>query len=106
MEALVASRTRRGGSGPWKNKGGAEFDVRSLEEALLGPAAGRVEGFEVRKTSNQDKAYRCPYCEGTIQPRSAHTVAFPSGRPGERRHYHTACWGRQARSLGGRRSSV
>lgn len=100
----MASRTRRGGSGPWKNRDGSGLDLRSLEDSLLGPAAGRVDGFEVRHTSNHEKRYRCPYCEGWVEPGTLHTVALPSGRPEERRHYHAGCWARQARSgRGGRR---
>jgi hypothetical protein len=99
----MASRTRRGGSGPWKNKSGAELDLRSLEDSLLGAAAARVPGYEVRNSVNKDKTYRCPYCEGWITPGTPHTVALPSGRPDERRHYHSACWLRQANQSRGRR---
>jgi hypothetical protein len=49
------------------------------------------EGFEVRTVSG-DRRYRCPYCEGWIEPGVAHVVAFPSGRAEERRHYHNGCW--------------
>lgn len=98
----MASRTRRGGSGPWKNKG-QDLDLRNLEDSLLGPAAARVSGFEVRSSRNQDKTYRCPYCEGTIAPGTPHTVALPAGRPEDRRHYHSACWVRQANRSRGRR---
>lgn len=100
----MASRTRRGGSGPWKKHQGAGLDLRSLEQSVLGPVTARVKGFEVRRTVNPDKSYRCPYCEGLIEPGTAHTVGFPFGRPEARRHYHTACWSRQANSnRGGRR---
>jgi hypothetical protein len=94
----MASRTRRGGSGPWKNRTGPVLDIRTLEDSLLGPAAGRVDGFQVRRTSNDQKRYRCPYCEGWVEPGTPHTVAVPDGRPQDRRHYHSACWARQARS--------
>lgn len=100
----MASRTRRGGSGPWKDRSGGPLDVSKLEEALLGPASGRVEGFEVRRTANQDKRYRCPYCQGWVEPGTPHLVAFPSGRPEERRHYHSGCWSRQANAGAGGRS--
>ncbi|HEX2052524.1 MAG TPA: ATP/GTP-binding protein [Actinomycetota bacterium] len=100
----MPSRTRRGGSGPWKNKAAGDLDIGKLEESLLGPASGRIAGYEVRRTANQPKRYRCPYCEGWVEEGSPHLVAFPSGRPEERRHYHTACWSRQANTGGGRRS--
>lgn len=97
----MASRTRRGGSGPWKNRSGGGTDISKLEETLLGPASGRVEGFEVRRTANHQKRYRCPYCQGWVEPVTPHLVAFPSGRPEERRHYHSACWSRQANATTG-----
>ena len=101
----MASRTRRGGSGPWKRREGADLDIRSLEEAVLGPVSARLDGFEVQRSVNPGKRYRCPYCEGFIEPGAAHTVGFPAGRPEVRRHYHTACWTRHANSTrGGRRS--
>ncbi|CAN5896285.1 hypothetical protein BH23ACT12_BH23ACT12_22730 [soil metagenome] len=100
----MASRTRRGGSGPWKNRTGRALDIQTLEDCLVGPAAGRVDGFQVRRTSNDHKRYRCPYCEGWVEPGTPHTVAVPNGRPEDRRHYHSSCWARQANSgRGGRR---
>ena len=102
----MASRTRRGGSGPWKSKSPKDLDLRILEESVIGPASGRLEGYDVRRTANHDKRYRCPYCEGWIEERVPHIVAFPSGRPEARRHYHSACWSRQANAGGGRRSTA
>jgi hypothetical protein len=99
----MASRTRRGGSGPWKRKSGAELDLRSLEESVLGAAAARAAGYEVKKSLNKEKTYRCPYCEGSITPGTPHTVAVPVGRPEDRRHYHSACWMRRANQSRGRR---
>ena len=61
------------------------------------PALDR-EGYEVRTTSG-DRRYRCPYCHGPVEPGTAHVVAFPSGQPEDRRHYHTGCWLRAQGSL-------
>ena len=102
----MASRTRRGGAGPWKGKAAAELDLRTLEESVIGPAAARAAGYEVRGTVNNDKRYRCPYCEGWIEVRTPHTVAFPAGRPEDRRHYHSACWTRQLNRRRGRPSTA
>ena len=62
------------------------------------PALGR-EGFEVRTTTG-DRRYRCPYCQGSVEPGIPHVVAFPSGQPEERRHYHSGCWVKARGSLG------
>ena len=53
------------------------------------------------------KAYRCPGCNQEVRPGTAHVVVWPVGDAGsgrwtgpepdggeERRHWHTACWGR------------
>lgn len=103
----MASRTRRGGSGPWKNRTPEPLDLGRLETAVLGPASGRVDGYDARQSVNREKAYRCPYCHGTIAAGTPHTLALPSGRPDDRRHYHTGCWSRQVNVMrGGRRSPV
>lgn len=94
----MASRTRRGGSGPWKGRAVPDLDLRRLEESVLGPPAARTEGFEVRQAVNRQKQYRCPFCQGWITPGTKHTVALPTGRPEDRRHYHAGCWARQAKA--------
>jgi hypothetical protein len=41
------------------------------------------------------KTYRCPGCDQEIRPGVGHVVAWPAegwGDPGDRRHWHTACW--------------
>lgn len=38
------------------------------------------------------KRYRCPYCNGWIEPGISHVVAFQTGHPEDRRHYHAGCW--------------
>jgi len=48
------------------------------------------------------KDYRCPGCDALIRPGTPHVVVWPDAvLPGdqravdERRHWHTACWGRR-----------
>jgi len=42
------------------------------------------------------KVYRCPGCQGEIQPGTAHIVAWNMDYSAdERRHWHTACWKRR-----------
>jgi hypothetical protein len=48
------------------------------------------------------KTYQCPGCQSPIPPGMAHLVVWPeeSPWPGERavdqrRHWHSACWGRR-----------
>ena len=42
------------------------------------------------------KVYRCPGCQGEIQPGTAHIVAWNVDYSAEdRRHWHTACWKRR-----------
>jgi hypothetical protein len=38
------------------------------------------------------KPYMCPACGNEIGARTGHVVAWPDGRPDERRHWHTHCW--------------
>jgi hypothetical protein len=54
------------------------------------PALGR-DGYEVRTTTGE-RRYRCPYCQGPVEPGLSHVVAFPAGQPEDRRHYHSGCW--------------
>ena len=45
------------------------------------------------------KVYRCPGCQGEIQPKTAHIVAWNIDYSAdERRHWHTACWKRRTPS--------
>jgi len=66
-----------------------------------GPGWAAFEGFEVQPAAGP-KRYRCPWCEGWIEPGIAHVVAFESGHPEERRHYHSPCWRRYTASAGGK----
>jgi hypothetical protein len=57
--------------------------------------AWRVRGVPGAAAS---KAYMCPGCRQQIVPGTPHVVAWPAermgafGGPGDRRHWHTACW--------------
>lgn len=45
------------------------------------------------------KVYRCPGCQGEIQPGTSHIVAWNVDYSAdERRHWHTACWKRRTPS--------
>lgn len=81
---------RRRGQGP-----APPLDVAEIANRLRGPSWATTEGFEVKRTVGS-KRYRCPYCEGWIEPDTQHVVAFEVGRPEDRRHYHSPCWARQA----------
>jgi hypothetical protein len=45
------------------------------------------------------KVYRCPGCNQEIFPRTLHLVVWPEGEPGQRRHWHKACWERHFAEL-------
>ncbi|MFA5708631.1 hypothetical protein [Mycolicibacterium sp.] len=46
------------------------------------------------------KVYRCPGCDQEIRPGVAHVVVWPADLGedaiADRRHWHTACWGKRA----------
>ncbi|MCW2499230.1 MAG: hypothetical protein JWN87_906 [Frankiales bacterium] len=64
---------------------------------LRTPAGERVEdGFTVRSVGASDRVYRCPGCAQEVSG-VPHLVAWPEGRPDERRHWHTPCWGARGR---------
>jgi hypothetical protein len=80
-----------------------------------GPDDGRLEsGFvtdpltggtaEVRRVQpyRATKAYRCPCCNQEIAVGTGHIVIVPLRDPGERRHWHAACWGRRSSRRPGR----
>ena len=76
-----------------------ELYLEGVQERILGPASARAEGFEVHTAVNKLKRYRCPYCEGWVEAGSHHIVALPAGTPDNRRHFHTGCWSRHAKTL-------
>ncbi len=43
------------------------------------------------------KDYRCPGCDQELRAGTPHVVAWPEGRPDDRRHWHTACWDARGR---------
>jgi hypothetical protein len=63
-------------------------------DAPAPPVGEQVEdGFVVRRVSGASgKAYRCPGCDQELRPATPHVVAWPEGRPDDRRHWHAACW--------------
>ncbi len=72
--------------------------LRAGDDDRVGPAvpAGeRVEdGYVVRRVpgSRTGRGYRCPGCDQELPSGGPHVVAWPEGRPDERRHWHTPCW--------------
>lgn len=46
------------------------------------------------------KTYRCPGCDHEIRSATAHVVVWPAdageSAVGDRRHWHTPCWGNRA----------
>lgn len=76
-------------------------EAPGASEGVAGPAGAAFEGFEVRPAAGP-KRYRCPWCEGWIEPGIPHVVAFESGRPEGRRHYHSPCWRRYAAAVRGK----
>lgn len=64
---------------------------------LRAPGGERLEaGYVVRSVGASDKAYVCPGCAQEVL-RVPHVVAFPEGRPDDRRHWHTPCWAARGR---------
>jgi hypothetical protein len=75
---------------------------RDDEAAPAPPAGERVEdGHVVRSVAGtaSGRPYRCPGCDQELRPGTPHVVAWPEGRPDDRRHWHTPCW--QARGRRG-----
>lgn len=87
-------RTRRN-EPPARRRGGqappAVPDEKELASRIFGPANLAAPGYEAWQTAGT-KRYRCPYCQGWIEPGTPHVVAYAAGRPEERRHYHSGCW--------------
>lgn len=58
--------------------------------------------WAVRRLTGEssDRTYLCPGCEQDIHPGTPHVVAWPEegvGGVGDRRHWHTPCWGARER---------
>lgn len=59
------------------------------------PAGESVEdGCVVRRVAGNaaGKRYRCPGCDQEVHGGAPHVVAWPQGRPDDRRHWHAPCW--------------
>jgi hypothetical protein len=71
------------------------FSTRRVEEHPDGEwVVQRITG------SSSVKSYRCPGCDQLIPPATPHVVAWPfedDKSQEERRHWHTACWGKRDR---------
>lgn len=64
---------------------------------LVTPAGERIEGgFTVRSVGVSDRVYLCPGCAQEVVG-VAHVVAWPTGDPDNRRHWHTPCWAARGR---------
>jgi hypothetical protein len=70
------------------------------DAAVRLPAGERVEdGHVVRSVAGTGggSPYRCPGCDQELRRSAPHVVAWPEGRPDDRRHWHTACWAARGR---------
>jgi hypothetical protein len=96
-----SNRPRRRGRGA---RVPAEGTAEDLETRLV-HGGGRLEehpdgNWRVRAVPRAaaTKAYLCPGCRQQIVAGTTHVVAWPAdqvgafGGPGDRRHWHTACW--------------
>ena len=90
------------GSGRAAKRYAAEAALRAGDDdrpVLRPPAGERVEdGHVVRSAGVTQRVYRCPGCDQELVG-VAHVVAWPQGRPDDRRHWHSPCW--QARAVRG-----
>lgn len=69
--------------------------LRAGDDGPRVPAVEQVEdGWVVRRVAGTagDRAYRCPGCDQLHAAGQPHVVAWPEGRPDDRRHWHTPCW--------------
>ena len=60
------------------------------------PGESAEDGFVVRRVAGNapGRSYRCPGCDQELDGGTPHVVAWPEGRPDDRRHWHTAVLGR------------
>ncbi len=63
------------------------------------------EPYHVAVSRQTDATFVCPACNQPIPPKTNHVVAWAAGglfgegiAADERRHWHTACWGRFGRA--------
>ena len=85
-----------GGSGRAAKRAAALAALRKGDDDAPRPTAGeRVEdGHVVRSVAGtaSPRPYRCPGCDQELRAGTPHVVAWPEGRPDDRRHWHSACW--------------
>ena len=60
------------------------------------PLTGRTAEVRSIQPHAALKPYRCPGCGQEIAPGVGHLVVVPLADASERRHWHTACWGRRS----------
>lgn len=66
--------------------------AEELSKRIIGPQWAQTDDFVVRSSVTESKRYRCPWCEGWIEPGTIHVVAYKRDDPEGRRHYHNPCW--------------
>lgn len=96
MKEIMPRRTRKYPKGA-SARADTRSEVEVMSERVLGPSGARLQGYEVRSSTGKAKSYRCPYCQGTIEPGQSHLVSLPDGAPQDRRHYHAGCWNKVVR---------
>jgi hypothetical protein len=80
-----------------RERAGPPLPARPLTAA---PAWAQAPGLDVRMVT-ANKPYRCPGCDHAIRPGASHVVVVPADDVRERRHWHTECWRRELRRIGG-----
>jgi hypothetical protein len=92
--------SRRSGKRPYA----AEHRPLDLERATGGRSSESAADGEwvVQRVRGSSSTYRCPGCDQTIEPGTAHVVAWRSDALlgdglDDRRHWHAACWSARAR---------
>ena len=90
-----------GGSGRAAKRAAALAALKKGDDDALRPPAGEhvEDGHVVRRVAGTASArsYRCPGCDQELRASTPHVVAWPEGRPDDRRHWHTACWSARGR---------
>jgi hypothetical protein len=89
----MAKGSRRG-----QREAAALAALRADDGPVLRVPAGQrhEDGYDVRSVGVSDRVYLCPGCAQDIIG-VAHVVAWPQGRPDDRRHWHTPCWAARGR---------
>jgi len=92
--------SRKSGKRPYT----AEHRPLDLDRATGGRRSESAPDGEwvVQSVAGSERTYRCPGCDQTILPGTAHVVAWPSDALlgdgiDARRHWHSACWAARGR---------